>query len=262
MKQPWLDSMVNNWRWPGNNYKQNVNKMINIIMDYLDLDQHPFRWFGTKQQPSHKKDWIPTNCKLVRMQTKINEHIYWLYWITIFHLSNVNPIRISSGFRVETGGPVRSSVNAYMVNHTDDYRYVLCVDRTKRVWRRHARGNHYSIYLWPFLLTCFIGIKTQMTNYIHSFVFDVITHPCPDFNGGLTHCGLVTREAWVNIGSGNGLLPDGTKPLPEPMLTGHHWSPVASILGQFHNRCFCHQPLTFENYISKISFKFPRGPMS
>ena len=25
-----------------------------------------------------------------------------------------------------------------------------------------------------------------------------------------------------NIGSGNGLLPDGTKPLPEPMLTYHH----------------------------------------
>ena len=26
---------------------------------------------------------------------------------------------------------------------------------------------------------------------------------------------------WVNIGSGNGLLPNGTKPLPEPMLTYH-----------------------------------------
>ena len=25
----------------------------------------------------------------------------------------------------------------------------------------------------------------------------------------------------VNIGSGNGLLPDGTKPLPEPMLVHH-----------------------------------------
>ena len=25
----------------------------------------------------------------------------------------------------------------------------------------------------------------------------------------------------VNIGSGNGLLPDGTKPLPEPMFTIH-----------------------------------------
>ena len=27
----------------------------------------------------------------------------------------------------------------------------------------------------------------------------------------------------VNIGSGNGLLPDGTKPLPEPMFTNHQW---------------------------------------
>ena len=28
---------------------------------------------------------------------------------------------------------------------------------------------------------------------------------------------MVTQN-WVNIGSGNGLLPGGTKPLPEPML--------------------------------------------
>ena len=28
----------------------------------------------------------------------------------------------------------------------------------------------------------------------------------------------MVAEIWVNIGSGNGLLPDGTKPLPEPML--------------------------------------------
>ena len=46
-----------------------------------------------------------------------------------------------------------------------------------------------------------------------------------------TLCGLVTpyvAEIWVNIGSGNGLLPDGTKPLPEPMLTDHQRSPVTS----------------------------------
>ena len=41
----------------------------------------------------------------------------------------------------------------------------------------------------------------------------------------LTRCGLasdnivVTWQVLVNIGAGNGLLPDGTKPLPEPMLT-------------------------------------------
>ena len=35
---------------------------------------------------------------------------------------------------------------------------------------------------------------------------------------------------WVNIGSGNGLLPDGTKPLPEPMLTYHQSGPVIITL--------------------------------
>ena len=45
----------------------------------------------------------------------------------------------------------------------------------------------------------------------------------PHYRGGrswreLTHWVLVA-EIWVTIGLGNGLLPDGTKPLPEPMLT-------------------------------------------
>ena len=44
----------------------------------------------------------------------------------------------------------------------------------------------------------------------------------------------MATEIWVNIGSGNGLLPDGTKPLPEPMLIDHQCSPVTFILGQFH----------------------------
>ena len=38
---------------------------------------------------------------------------------------------------------------------------------------------------------------------------------------------------WVNIGSGNGLLPDGTKPLPEPMLTYHQWGNAPFMWGQF-----------------------------
>ena len=33
--------------------------------------------------------------------------------------------------------------------------------------------------------------------------------------------GYMATEIWVNIGSGNGLLPDGTKPLPETMWTYH-----------------------------------------
>ena len=41
----------------------------------------------------------------------------------------------------------------------------------------------------------------------------------------------MATEIWVNIGSGNGLLPDGTKPLSAPMLTDHQWSP-----SDIHNR--------------------------
>ena len=44
----------------------------------------------------------------------------------------------------------------------------------------------------------------------------------------------MATEIWVNIGSGNGLLPDGTKPLPEPVLTYHQSGPVAFTWGQFH----------------------------
>ena len=37
----------------------------------------------------------------------------------------------------------------------------------------------------------------------------------------LTDCGLVASDNSGNVGSRNGLLPDGTKPLPEPMLAYH-----------------------------------------
>ena len=65
---------------------------------------------------------------------------------------------------------------------------------------------------------------------------------------------------WVNIGSGNGLLPDGMEQLPEPMLTDHQLSPVTFILGQFHEKCLNHQSLkSFLKITSKISFKLSRG---
>ena len=44
----------------------------------------------------------------------------------------------------------------------------------------------------------------------------------------LTHCGLV-----IHITSCNGLLPDGTKPLHEPMLTSQQWGPVAFTWDNF-----------------------------
>ena len=43
---------------------------------------------------------------------------------------------------------------------------------------------------------------------------------------------------WVNIGSGNGLVPDGTKLLPEPMLSGVTWHWPESFYSE-HPGFFC-----------------------
>ena len=57
----------------------------------------------------------------------------------------------------------------------------------------------------------------------------------------LTQCGLVTpymaSQNLVHIRSDNGLLPNGTKPLPKPMSINHHWEFVAFTWGQFHRKC-------------------------
>ena len=54
----------------------------------------------------------------------------------------------------------------------------------------------------------------------------------------LTQCELVMPygniKLQVNIGSGNGLVPHGTKPLPEPMLINHQYDPVSFTWKQFH----------------------------
>ena len=62
----------------------------------------------------------------------------------------------------------------------------------------------------------------------------------------LTHCGLMTPYGGRYLGqhgSGNGLLPDGTKPLPEPMSIYHQQGPLAFIWVQFYKRYFSHQSL-------------------
>ena len=39
----------------------------------------------------------------------------------------------------------------------------------------------------------------------------------------LGNCRKKVTQNWVNISSGNGLLPEGTKPSPEHVLTSHWW---------------------------------------
>ena len=51
------------------------------------------------------------------------------------------------------------------------------------------------------------------------------------------------QRSWSTLAQGNGLLPDGTKPLPEPMLTYHQLGRVAFTWVQFYKRCLSHQSL-------------------
>ena len=44
----------------------------------------------------------------------------------------------------------------------------------------------------------------------------------------------IVQEIWVSTSSGNGLLPDNTKPLPESMLNNHQWGLLAFTYWKFH----------------------------
>ena len=64
---------------------------------------------------------------------------------------------------------------------------------------------------------------------------------------------------WVNFGSGNSLLPDGTKPLPEPS-----WLLINEVLGHSHEINFTSAQATilyneFEDYTFKIIATSSRG---
>ena len=85
-------------------------------------------------------------------------------------------------------------------------------------------------------------------NFVQASMFWNITFkksllPARSFNVTLWH--NMATEIWVNIGSGNGLLPDGTKPLPESMLTYHQWVPVVFIQWELHRKYSKYQSLDF-----------------
>ena len=63
---------------------------------------------------------------------------------------------------------------------------------------------------------------------------NLLTHICvtlPQWVKSLWPSDAIRWEICVNIGSGNGLMPDGIKPLPEPLLTYHQWGPLVFIAG-------------------------------
>ena len=130
-------------------------------------------------------------------------------------------------------------------------------------WNEHARTIYTHIHLyknndiltvkaWKKTFTLTFVIWTQIKIWSNTTFYVQLY--------GL-YCGLVmtyiATQIWVNTGSGNGLLPDGSKPLPEPMMTSPQWCPMAFKWEQFP-WCFRNQ---FTAWIIKLLPHFP-GPVS
>ena len=93
----------------------------------------------------------------------------------------------------------------------------------------------------PLLTTFFVTIQHHMSHWVNSLWHHMVT------------------QIWINIGSGNGLSPEGIKQLPEPMVTYHKYDPVAFIWEQIHDRYLYHQFLiSLSKLFVKISLKSPR----
>ena len=73
----------------------------------------------------------------------------------------------------------------------------------------------------------------------------------------------MSREIWLNISSGNGLLPKGTKPLPVPVSTHHQRCSVGFIWEKVHKE-YSIPSMSSEVALLKLLCMFPisQGPIS
>ena len=81
---------------------------------------------------------------------------------------------------------------------------------------------------------------------LNDYYFFILTHSSLVMPNGDTNLG--------NIGSGYGLLPDGTKPLPEPIIPYHQWSIWYSPEGNYtENTQDINHDNKLKNYTLKIT---------
>ena len=64
------------------------------------------------------------------------------------------------------------------------------------------------------------GLSASVISGYNEFTQCGLVMPCGD-GPGSTLAQVMATWTWVNTGSGDDLLPDGTKPLPESMLNYH-----------------------------------------
>ena len=128
-------------------------------------------------------------------------------------------------------GKILNTCAILLLGNDRKCKYILCF------WKyiQHARVN-WVIKIWivcgasdDTVFLCIVDVKlcSDQTdifmNYMWCFKL-TLNSLWPSDN--------IWWQIWVNIGPGNGLLPDGTKPLPETMLTSHHQHLKTSCTGR------------------------------
>ena len=86
-------------------------------------------------------------------------------------------------------------------------------------WPRVARRSNVGLVQhWDSAIEILTHGQIHLSCIVNAMVTDGLVTQGPRASADrLKHRGFVVP--FDNIGSGNGLLPDGTKPLPDPMLT-------------------------------------------
>ena len=171
-----------------------------------------------------------------RAQSKIKENIIVpKYWPCVRGIhqwpvdsilkgaSNVEKVSMSSTLR-EIYSPI---MGYFCPSYLSMSLLVLCQNRV--TYENQQKRNK----IWQASKKCLSKTSFHLLvwKYRHSYGVwhfassDKATKMSFDGVSSKTHCGLVTpymaTHIWVNIGSGNGLLPGNAKPSPEPMLTAN-----------------------------------------
>ena len=148
--------------------------------------------------------------------------------------------------------------------------FIMCwqrpglVHQTISYWQNHARmANSQNVAISGEISSAILNIwcrfigekvfeiinsKRRFENWICSDGFSPLGQPRLGFHVGevptftwrfnsLLPIMTPQGEDWVNIGSDNDLLPDGTKPLLELLLTYHQRCTVAFTWEQLHKKC-------------------------
>ena len=116
----------------------------------------------------------------------------------------------------------------------------------------HQATSHYLSQCWPRSLSTYDVTRPQWVNWpIRSKIQNKIWIKMETFSFkktfenvckmaailfkpySLGSSNAIQQNNFVDRGSGDDLLPDGTKPSAETMLTYHQWSPVLFNWGQF-----------------------------